>query len=127
MSLGDRVGAISGVDLPEDFGTTTSWERAQSEDTSLSRISRAEWMVRVGDGNLHRVTFALEDGHLLGEGTCRGYQHHGWCAHLAALVLAYVRQEVEPADLATPVDEEVDALWARGRAGGEDTRRGDRR
>lgn len=120
MSVEERIGALSGVELPEDFGTTTSWRRARDEDTSLSRVTRAEWMVRVGDGDLHRVEFALEEGHMLGECDCRGYRHRDWCAHLAALVLAYVRDEIEPADLAIPVEDEVDALWARtGRDGGE--------
>jgi hypothetical protein len=124
MSTDERVGRVPAVELPEEFGTTTSWERAQREHASLSRVSRAEWMVRVGGGDLHRVTFVLEEGHMLGECDCRGYQHHDWCAHLAALVLAYVQEDVQPADLSTPVSDEVDALWSRsGRDGGEHSRR----
>lgn len=119
MSI-QRVGGLEDVDLPEDFGQSTSWERAKNEPTKTARVGRAEWMVRVGDGDRHRVLFALEDGHMVGDCDCRGYQYHAWCAHLAALVLAYVRQDVVPADVATPIDEEVDALWAARPDGGDD-------
>lgn len=117
MGTGKRVGGVPSLDLPEDFGTSTSWERARTEETSLSRITRAEWMVRVGDGDLYRVTFALDDGHMIGECNCKGYQYRDWCAHLAALVLDYVNDDLQPADLSTPIEEEVDILWAM--AGGD--------
>lgn len=119
----ERIGGVPTVELPENFGVTMSWERAQNEHTSVSRVSRAEWMVQIADGDLHRVVFALDDGHMIGECDCKGYQHHDWCAHLAALVLAYVRDGVQPADLATPVEEEVDVLWSARADGGEDSPR----
>jgi hypothetical protein len=48
MSI-ERVGGLDDVELPEQFGDTTSWERAKSEPTATARLGRAEWMVTVGD------------------------------------------------------------------------------
>lgn len=129
MSTDEPIGGLADVELPEDFGDgNTSWHRARTEETLVSRIGRAEWMVRVGDGDRHRVLFALDDEHMLGECDCRGYQHHDWCAHLAALVRRYVRDEVTPADVSTPIDEEVHHLWTAVPDGGDDRpTRGDRR
>lgn len=111
MSLGSRVGGVPTLDLPEEFGSSSSWQRAEQGEVTRNRLNRAEWMVRVGDGGLHRVVFALDDGHMQAECDCRGYEHREWCAHVAAMVLAYVRGVVEPADLSEPLSEEADRLW----------------
>jgi len=112
VSLGDRLGGIDEVELPDEFPNSTSWERAADEDEiTRNRLNRAEWMVNIGDGGHHRVTFALDDGHMLAECSCEGHRYGGWCAHVAAMVRGYVNGTVEPADLSDPLDEEADRLW----------------
>ena len=96
----ERVGEYPAVELPEDFGDSTSWQRARDEETTIEPINRADWMVRVGDGDRHRVVFGTRSGTPVGECDCKGHTHHGWCAHLAAMLLAYVREEIVVADLA---------------------------
>jgi hypothetical protein len=115
----ERVGDYSEVELPDDFGDTTSWQRARDEETRIEPINRAEWMVRVGDGDRHRVVFGTRSGQPVGECDCKGYTHHEWCAHLAAMMLALVRQEIVVADLDDPIDEENAMLWRQYRRGGE--------
>lgn len=121
MSI-DQIGGMADVQLPDDWNQSTSWERAKSDDVLVNRVGRAEWMVRVGDGDLHRILFAIDDGETIGDCDCRGYEHRDWCAHLAALLLQYVRSEIQPADVSTNVKDEVDALWSSRPHGGDDRR-----
>ena len=51
-------------------------------------------MVPIGDGGRHRVVFGARSGTLVGECDCTGHSYHGWCAHVAAVFLAYIRDEV---------------------------------
>ena len=74
----------------------------------------------IGEGDPHRVVFALVDGHTIGECDHRGYRYYEWCAHLSTLTLAYVRDDVWPADLATSVEEELGVLWSARADGGEE-------
>jgi hypothetical protein len=115
----ERVGRYSEVELPDDFGDSTSWQRARDEETHVEPINRVEWMVRVGDGDRHRVVFGTRSGQPVGECDCKGYTHHEWCAHLAAMMLGYVRQEIVVADLDADRDEELAMLWRQYRRGGE--------
>jgi len=115
----DRVGGYPALDLPDDFGSSTSWQRARDEETAIEPINRAEWMVRVGDGDRHRVVFGTRSGTVVAECPCKGYVHHDWCAHVAAMMLAYVRDEVVVADLDADPDEELAMLWRQYRRGGE--------
>jgi hypothetical protein len=75
----DRVGGYPALDLPDDFGDSTSWQRAREEETTIEPINRAEWMVRVGDGDRHRVAFGTRSGTVVAECPCKGYTHHDWC------------------------------------------------
>lgn len=115
----ERVGDYPEVELPDEFGDSTSWQRARDEETRVEPINRAEWMVRVGDGDRHRVVFGTRSGTPVGECDCKGYTHHEWCAHLAAMMLAYVREEIVVADLDADPDEELAMLWRQYRQGGE--------
>jgi uncharacterized Zn finger protein len=99
------------LDLPDGFDSSSSWERAVTEDVTLGRLNRAEWLVQVGGGGRHRVVCATRSGEIVADCDCRGYQHHDWCAHVAAVVRAYVRQDVTLADLDADPEEELDALW----------------
>jgi len=114
----ERVGGYPDFDLPDDFGDSTSWERAKEEETAIEPVNRAEWMVSVGDGDRHRVVFGTRSGTPVAECPCKGYTHHEWCAHVAAMMLAYVRDEVVVADLDTDPDEELAMLWRQYRQGG---------
>ena len=112
------IGGYPDVDLPDAFGTSTPWRRASDQDVHVSPINRVEWMVRVGDGDLHRVAFALDDGHMIGECDCLGHHHNdNWCAHVAAMVRLYVRGRVDPADVSVPLEEENARLWRQYRKG----------
>jgi hypothetical protein len=91
VSIDRPLGGWPTIDLPDDFGDSTSWQRARDEESTVEPINRAEWMVRVGDGDRHRVVFGTRSGTPVGECDCKGYTHHGWCAHLAAMLLAYGR------------------------------------
>jgi hypothetical protein len=113
------LGGYPEVELPDDFGDSTSWQRAKNEQTQIEPINRAEWMVTVGDGDRHRVAFGTRSGQPVGECDCKGYTHHGWCAHLAALFRAYVREEIVVADLDADLDEELAMLWRHYRGAGE--------
>lgn len=115
----DRVGGYPDLDLPDDFGDSTSWQRAKTEATKIEPINRAEWMVRVGDGDRHRVAFGTRSGIVVAECPCKGYTHHEWCAHVAAMMLAYIRDDVDVADPDQPLDEENAMLWRQYRRGGE--------
>jgi hypothetical protein len=53
----DPVGDYPEVELPDDFGDSTSWQRVKNEETRIEPTNRAEWMVRVDDGDRHRVVF----------------------------------------------------------------------
>jgi hypothetical protein len=115
------LGGYPEVDLPDDFADSTPWSRARQEDTVVSPINRAEWMVKVGDGDRHRVAFGTVSGQPVGECDCKGYAYNdGWCAHLAAAFLAYVRQEIVVADLDRDLREENADLWRRYRRDGGD-------
>ena len=111
----ERIGEFPAVELPEDFGDSTSWQRARDEETTIEPINRAEWMVGVGDGDRHRVVFGTRSGTPVGECDCKGPTRHEWCAHLAAMLLAYVRKEIVVADR----DEELAMLWRQNRRGSE--------
>ena len=119
MSIERPLGGWPTIDLPDDFGDSTSWQRARDEETTIEPINRAEWMVCVGDGDRHRVVFGTRSGTPVGECDCKGYIHHEWCAHVAAIMLAYVREEIVVADLDTGLDEENAMLWRQYRRGGE--------
>lgn len=81
----EPLGGYSEVELPDGFASSTSWERATEQEIDVSPVNRVEWMVRVGGGALHRVVFALKDGHPVGECDCLGCKNRGWCAHVAAM------------------------------------------
>jgi len=59
-------------------------------------------MVRVGDGDRHRVVFGTRSGQPVGECDCKGYRHHEWCA-----------------DLDADPGEELAMLWRQYRQGGK--------
>jgi hypothetical protein len=108
------------VELPDGFHTSTSWERAGDEEAVVDPINRAEFFVRVGDGDRHRVAFGLRDGEPVGECDCRGWTHHQWCAHVAHLYRRYVREDIVVSDLDADPNDELAALWRRYRRAGED-------
>lgn len=119
MSTDVPLGGYPEIDLPDDFSESTSWQRARDEETRVEPINRAEWMVRVGDGDRHRVVFGTRSGMPVGECDCKGHSHHGWCAHVAAIFLAYIRDDVVVADLDADLREENAMLWRQYRRGGE--------
>jgi hypothetical protein len=119
VSIDRPLGGWPTIDLPDDFGDSTSWQRARDEESTVEPINRAEWMVRVGDGDRHRVVFGTRSGTPVGECDCKGYTYHEWCAHLAAMLLAYVREEIVVGDLDADLDEELAMLWRQYRRGGE--------
>ena len=119
MSVDRPLGGWPDVELPDDFAESTSWQRAKNEQTQIEPINRAEWMVRVGDGDRHRTVFGTRSGTPIGECGCKGYTNHGWCAHVAAVFLAYVREEIVVADLDADLDEELAMLWRHYRGAGE--------
>lgn len=118
MSTDVPLGGYPEIDLPDDFGETTSWQRARSEETRVEPLNRAEWMVRVGDGDRHRVAFGTRSGQPVGQCDCKGYTHHEWCAHVAAVFLAYVRDDIVVADLDVDLAEENAMLWRQYRRDG---------
>ncbi|AUV82061.1 hypothetical protein C2R22_10715 [Salinigranum rubrum] len=115
----EPLGGYPDVELPDGFASSTSWERAEREDADVSPVNRVEWMVRVGNGALHRVVFALDGGKPVGECDCLGYKNRGWCTHVAAMYQRYVRQEIEVADVSEPVEAENARLWVKYRRGGQ--------
>ncbi|WP_380681062.1 hypothetical protein [Salinigranum sp. GCM10025319] len=115
----EPLGGYSRVRLPDDFASSTPWERAKEQEVDVSPVNRVEWMVRVGDGALHRVVFALDDGYPIGECDCLGNKHRDWCSHIAAMYQRYVRQEIVLADVSEPVDAENARLWVKYRRDGE--------
>jgi hypothetical protein len=115
----ERVGGSPDIELPDDFGASTSWQRARDEETHVEPINCAEWMVRVGDGDRHCVVFGTRSGTPVGECDCKGYAHHEWFALLAAVFLASCRQEIVAADPDADPGEELAMLWRQYRQGGE--------
>jgi hypothetical protein len=115
----EPLGGYSEVKLPDGFHSSTSWERAADQESDVTPVNRVEWMVRVGDGALHRVVFALNDGQPVGECDCLGHKTRDWCAHIAAMYQLYVRQEIELADVSEPIESENARLWVKYRRGGQ--------
>jgi hypothetical protein len=103
------------LELPPAFGDSTSWRRVDREPVRLERLGRIRWRVRVGEGAPHRVVCATRSGAVVADCDCAGWRYGRWCAHVAAVFRAYVRRELDLADLDRGPAEEVEALW-RGRA-----------
>lgn len=60
----ESIGRRDPFDDPTD---SSSWDRARDEDTTINRVGRAEWIVRVDEGDRHRALFARDDGSFVGE------------------------------------------------------------
>jgi hypothetical protein len=87
-------------ELPEDWTFSTSWERAQVDEGAVSPIGPDTWKVLLGDGGLHRVTFAIYDDELRADCDCDGFRHRGFCAHVAHLWWRWSTRSPAPIEVA---------------------------
>jgi hypothetical protein len=68
---------------------TTSWERADPSAALLERQAWDEWLVTLLGGEPHTVRLRRENGVLIGECDCKGWQYRDHdespCAHLCTV------------------------------------------
>jgi len=79
------IGTPDALRFPEGYITSSSWQRAQTEELEAIHINDHEIMARLGDGSYHRTIFHVSEGTLIGRCTCKGFVYRDWCAHVAAL------------------------------------------
>lgn len=99
--------------FPTDWTLSTSWHRAQTAESDLSPVSDASWMVHLGNGGYHRVTFALESSELVADCDCQGWTYNDFCAHVARLWWLWSRGELVVHDLDTESAHHSPPLWLR--------------
>ncbi|GGL57443.1 SWIM zinc finger family protein [Halocalculus aciditolerans] len=91
-AIDKRVGAPPRLVLPEKFEFSSSWRRAQVAPHEVGPSRDAAHFDVVlgyedGDdlGDHHRVLFAIENGALRAECSCKAWTYRDWCAHVALL------------------------------------------
>lgn len=89
----ETVAGPDALIFPDDWPMSTSWRRVQDEETAVNPVNDAEYMVQVGDGDIHRTTAAVENGTLCCDCDCRGWEYRDWCAHVAAIWWRWCRSE----------------------------------
>lgn len=81
----DTLGGPTELRFPAKWTLSTSWRRAQEAEAAVNPVTPAEWIVQVGDGDLHRSTFVVDGGELLADCDCHAWRYNEWCAHVARL------------------------------------------
>jgi len=89
--IGARLTEPDELRFPAGYTTSKPWKRAQSEKAIAGPIDATRWKVQLGDGDLHEVLFTILGGKIRAECSCRGYTHHGFCAHVARLWIRWTR------------------------------------
>ncbi|WP_247006318.1 SWIM zinc finger family protein [Halorientalis litorea] len=108
----DLLRGPSPLSFPEDYTFSTSWKRAQTETDHGGPVNDAERMVRLSDSDdYHRVLFALMGRTLVADCSCRGYQYHDWCAHVASLWWQWVRGRIDVTHLQTGREYRTPPAW----------------
>lgn len=97
--------------LSDGWATSTSWRRGQSSRSAKNPITDAEWLVRVGDGDRHRVLFTIEAGDLVANCDCDGWHYDGWCAHVAKLWWDWSRRRLIVTDQQTGKNHRSPPVW----------------
>lgn len=87
------LGGPDPLRFPSGWTLSASWRRAQEEDTAVNPVNDAEYVVQIGDGEIHRTTAYVEEGALRCDCDCRGWQYREWCAHVAAIWWRWCRAE----------------------------------
>ena len=106
-----QLGGPDALMLPADWTLTTSLRRAQTADAMVNPVTDAEFMVRLDDGGVHRVTFAVDGGELVADCDCQGWTHRDWCAHVAHLWWRWSRGRLVVHDLDADRPREMPPAW----------------
>lgn len=112
-SLENRLTEPDELRFPAGWTTSRSWVRAQTEKAIMGPIDATRWKVQLGDGDLHEVLFAILGGRIRAECSCKGYTHHGFCAHVARLWLRWTRNDLFVEDIDTGRSHPQPPAWIR--------------
>lgn len=99
--------------FPAGWKTSKSWKRAQSENALIGPVDPIRWKVQLGSGDLHEVLFCIIGGEIRAECGCRGYRHHGFCAHIARLWIRWTRYDLCVKDADTERTHRHPPAWIR--------------
>lgn len=103
--LDRRLTARPVLTFPEGWTLSGSWQRAQQARANVGSYNAAEWSIVLSHpdsnqpGGYHRALFAIQDGDVLADCNCDGFEYREFCAHVAHLWWRWVTGRLVVVDL----------------------------
>jgi len=107
----DQTPVAPPLEFPDDWTTSRSWERAQTESDTGAPINDAERVVWLEEGEPHRMAFFLNGRTPRARCSCDGWHYRDWCAHVASCWWRWIQGDLSVSHVQTGRDYQSPPAW----------------